>query len=165
MDVETLVVMCTGQLSAAPIRFQPQGVKVPNPKTVLIVDDESGMRKLIARVLKNHNFHLLQAENGPKALEILDGWKKIDLLLLDVMMPDMNGYEVLNKMAEKGIDKDIFVIMLSGLKARQDIVKGYNVGAHYYITKPFKEETLLNIVEYLIGDLPPEERRRRESLF
>lgn len=55
--------------------------------------------------------------------------------------------------------------VLTGLRALPDVMKGYNVGAHYYITKPFKDETLLNVVEYLIGDLPPEEKRRRELLL
>ena len=88
-----------------------------DPKTVLIVDDESGIRTLISRVLKDHNFQLLQAENGPKALEILEGGQKIDLILLDVMMPEMDGYEVLKRMAEQGLNKDLHVIMLTGLSS------------------------------------------------
>ena len=138
---------------------------MPDPKTILIVDDESSTRVIISRVLKDRNFQLLQAENGQKALEILEGGQKIDLILLDVTMPGMNGYEVLSKMAEKGLNKDLYVIMLSGLTTSPDIMKGYNVGAHYYITKPFQGQTLINIVEYLIGDLSPEEKHRRELLF
>ena len=136
-----------------------------DPKTVLIVDDESGIRTLISRVLKDHNFQLLQAENGPKALEILEGGQKIDLILLDVMMPEMDGYEVLKKMAEQGLNKDLHVIMLTGLKASPNVMKGYDVGADYYITKPFQSQTLLNIVDYLIGDLTPERKQELELRF
>ena len=136
-----------------------------DPKTVLIVDDERGIRKLIARVLEGRNFELLQAENGRKALEVLEGGKKVDLILLDVTMPEMDGYELLNTMAKKGLNKDVHVIMLTSLDTYPDVMKGYNVGADYYITKPFKEETLLNIVDYLLGDLTPQERQKVELLF
>ena len=136
-----------------------------DPKTVLIVDDESSTRVIISRVLKDRNFQLLQAENGQKALEILEGGQKVDLVLMDVMMPEMDGYEVLNKMAEKGLNKDVSVIMLTGLGTYPNVMKGYNVGADCYITKPFQHQTLLNVVDYLIGDLTPEEKRKLELLF
>ena len=138
---------------------------MPGPKTVLIVDDESGMRALISRLLRDRNFQLLQAENGQQALELLGGGQHVDLMLLDVMMPEMNGYELLHTMEQEGLNKDVFVIMLTALKALPDVMKGYNVGAHYYITKPFTEKTLLNIVDYLIGDIPPEEKSRLELLL
>ena len=75
-----------------------------------------------------------------RPLRFLKEGKKIDLILLDVMMPEMDGYEVLKRMAEQGLNKDLHVIMLTGLKASPNVMKGYDVGADYYITKPFQSE-------------------------
>ena len=136
-----------------------------DPKTVLVVDDESAVRRLISRVLKDRNFQVLQAENGQKALEIFEGGRKVDLVVLDVMMPEMDGYEVLNKMSEKGFERDVYVIMLTALNTYPSVMKGHNEGAAYYITKPFQNQTLLNIVDYLIGNLTPEEKQKLELRF
>jgi CheY-like chemotaxis protein len=134
-------------------------------KIILVVDDEQDLRMIITRLLKLRSHKVIEAESGTKALEILRSGEKIDLLFLDVMMPEMDGYQLLAKMHEEGMNKDRHTVMLTALNGYPNIMKGYNVGADYYITKPFKNDTLLNIVDYLIGDLTPEEKQNLELLL
>ncbi len=103
--------------------------------SILIVDDQPRNLQVIASVL-NKNYSLLIAKNGPKALEIARE-KKPDLILLDIMMPEMSGFEVCEKLKADPETREIPVIFLTAKNETDDIVHGFQLGAVDYVTKPF----------------------------
>ncbi|MFC5591660.1 response regulator transcription factor [Sporosarcina soli] len=115
-------------------------------RTILLVDDELRMLDLLELFLKPHGFKCIKAENGKKGLEIVEQ-EKVSLVLLDVMMPDMDGWEVCKKIRELSA---VPVIMLTARSDKADLVKGLDFGADDYITKPFDESELLARVNALL---------------
>lgn len=108
-------------------------------KKILIVDDEQDIRNIVSIYLENNDFETVQAESGCKALEIIHK-EKIDLAILDVMMPDMDGITLCIKIREK---TNMPVIMLSAKDQDMDKVMGLTCGADDYIAKPFNPIELL----------------------
>lgn len=100
---------------------------------ILVVDDEKEIRDLIEIYLKNEGYTIYKAENGLKALEILN-YEHIDLVILDIMMPKMDGIEACIKIRE---EKDMPIIMLSAKSEDIDKIMGLTTGADDYMTKPF----------------------------
>ncbi len=115
--------------------------------TILIVDDVPTNVMLVQAILKKQGYTLLTADNGPKALEICEA-KLPNLVLLDIMMPGMDGYEVLKRLKDNPKTNHIPVIIMSALSDMQSIVKGYQLGAIEYVTKPFQREELLKRVAH-----------------
>jgi CheY-like chemotaxis protein len=136
------------------------GKKVP--RTVLVVDDEASVRQMLSRLLESCGYRVLTAANGREALQVFNTQGPVDLLVLDVMMPEMDGYEALARL-KKLADPAPHVVMLTAQQQDGEILKGYQAGADYYVTKPLKTGQLLNIVNYLIGDLSAAERARLET--
>jgi len=116
----------------APARFAP--AEGGNP--ILIVDDDPNNRELLSRRLQREGFPVLVAENGLQAIELMEA-HPVDLLLLDVMMPGMNGYQVLERMKSDPALSEIPVIMVSGLNEIASVVRCIEMGAADYLTKPF----------------------------
>ena len=114
-------------------------------KNVLIVDDEERMVELISLYLKPHGYTIYEANTGLEALHKL-AEHKIDLVLLDIMMPDMDGFATCEKIRNQS---DVPIIMLTAREQNEDIVKGFRSGADDYITKPFDERILLARMEAL----------------
>lgn len=106
---------------------------------ILVVEDEESIRKLIAKVLGVQGMSVYQAESGSKCLELMET-NEFDCILLDIMMGDISGYDVAKIIREQDIMTPI--IFLSGKKEDEDIVKGLDVGADGYITKPFSPTVL-----------------------
>ena len=129
-------------------------------KKILVVDDEPDIHSVIKAVLSKKDYDVQSASDGQEALEKLSA-QKYDLIILDVLMPNVNGFTVLQRIREGG-QTDLPVIMLTAMSAERDIWKGYEKGATYYLTKPFENKQLVNIVDYLVGDLPRDERLRLE---
>lgn len=100
---------------------------------ILIADDEAEIRSLLRLYLENEGYEVVEAENGIEALEIIKKARP-DLCILDIMMPEMDGYQVLRKMRE---DNNIPVIILSAKDADSEKILGLNLGADDYIAKPF----------------------------
>lgn len=122
--------------------------------TVLVVDDESRMRKLVKDFLKQKNFNIIEAEDGEMALNLFNQNKnRINLVLLDVMMPKLDGWSVLRQIRQ--IDKDIPVIMLTARAEEQDELFGFELGVDEYITKPFSPKILVARVEALLRRANP----------
>ena len=120
-----------------------------NHNIILIVDDNPRNLQVVAEILDANGYSIALANNGEKALNYLEK-KDADLVLLDIMMPDMDGYEVCLKIKESEKSKDIPVIFLSAKSETQDIVQGFKIGGVDYITKPFnKEEILVRIKNHL----------------
>jgi diguanylate cyclase (GGDEF)-like protein len=109
---------------------------------ILVVDDEPHIRRILQFLLEQEGFEVLQAENGLQALELL-AQEKPELILLDVMMPEMDGFTVLQQLRANYETSGIPVIMLTANGAGQEKVKGLKIGANDYITKPFNHEELL----------------------
>ncbi len=120
---------------------------------ILIADDESGMRILIGQTLEpleDKGVVLLQAGSGKETLEIIKA-EKPDLVLLDVMMPEMSGFDVCNTVKNVLGMQDIYIMMLTGMKQEVDKQRGKDVGADYYMTKPFALDDLLERVVNVLG--------------
>jgi len=132
---------------------------------ILLVDDDDLTLRLTERILTSKGHAVLSAQGGKEALALADSVEeKIDLLVLDRMMPEMNGFETLEKLRAQGL-RDVPVIMLTAMDRDDHILEGYQAGADYYLTKPFSPQSLLNIVDFLIGDVSDEEKRRLEALI
>ena len=115
---------------------------------ILVVDDESRMRKLIKDFLTKDNYNVLEAEDGEKALEIFENEKeKIDLIILDVMMPKQDGWSVLRKIRQSS---QVPVIMLTARGEEQDELFGFELGVDEYISKPFSPKILVARVEAIL---------------
>lgn len=115
---------------------------------ILVVDDESRMRKLIKDFLTNEGYLILEAKDGEEAL---DKYRRIDniaLIILDVMLPNLDGFEVLSQIRLQ--DKGLPVIMLTAKSTEEDELKGYDLGVDEYITKPFSPKILAARVEALL---------------
>ncbi len=111
-------------------------------KKILIVEDDNDIRELIAFNLEISGFEIMTCDNGEEALSIALN-KKPDLILLDVMLPAMNGFEVCKKLKQSRSLKNIPIIMLTARTEDEDIIYGLEMGADDYITKPFRPKILL----------------------
>lgn len=112
------------------------------PATILIVDDDTDNLDILSRLLDAH-YHVFAAPTGERALAIATGEHKPDLILLDVLMPHMDGYDVLAQLRENPSTNDIPVIFVTGLDSTEDEAKGFNLGAVDYITKPYRSQIIL----------------------
>ncbi len=117
-------------------------------KNILIVDDEEDIIDLIKVTLGDEYFYY-DATNGKDAIKIAKD-KKPDLILLDIMMPEMDGFEVCRRLRSDPDTKDIVIAMVSAKKEDHDILTGVDVGAIAYITKPFNPYELQEKVRELI---------------
>ena len=106
----------------------------PNKLNILIIEDESVFRLIYRGVLENAGYHVLEAENGVMGWELVKK-KKPDLVLLDLILPELSGYEVLKKIRGNEETKEIPVIIFSVLGAGTDIQKALDLGANYYRVK------------------------------
>ncbi|MDE6216131.1 hybrid sensor histidine kinase/response regulator [Bacteroides sp.] len=122
----------------------------PSEYKILIVDDVMSNVLLLKVLLTNEKFAIATASNGRQALEQVDATNP-DLILLDVMMPDMSGFEVAQKLKSNPKTAEIPIIFLTALNSTADIVKGFQVGANDFITKPFNKEELIIRVSHQIS--------------
>ena len=112
---------------------------------VLAVDDIPLNVLLVQKMLSRFNFSLRTAANGQQALDAVAA-KKPDLILLDLMMPGIDGFEVIRRLREDPATSDIQIVILSALNSQEDVVKGFKVGANDFIMKPIIMEKLLSCV-------------------
>ncbi len=118
---------------------------------VLLVDDEKRMLDLVALHLKPHQYLCKKALGAHEALACLET-ENFDIILLDIMMPDMDGWELCREIRKFS---DVPIIMLTAREQQKDIIKGLNLGADDYITKPFNEEELLARMSALLRRRTP----------
>lgn len=114
---------------------------------ILVVDDESRMRKLVHDFLAKAGYRILEAENGEQALDIFFANSDISLVILDVMMPKLNGYEVLKEIRSYS---KVPVVMLTARGEENDELKGFELGVDEYISKPFSPKILVARVQALL---------------
>ena len=112
---------------------------------VLAVDDIPLNLLLVQKMLSKFNFQFRTAANGQQALDAVAA-QKPDLILLDLMMPGIDGFEVIRRLRENPETADVQIVILSALNSNEDVVKGFNVGANDFIMKPIIMEKLLSCV-------------------
>lgn len=114
---------------------------------VLVVDDESRMRKLVKDFLMKKDFEVIEAENGAKAVDLFFDEKDVDLIILDVMMPKMDGWEVCREIRNFS---QVPIIMLTARADERDELLGFELGVDEYISKPFSPKILVARVEAIL---------------
>lgn len=122
---------------------------------ILIVDDESRMRKLVKDFLTKNDYVVVEASDGDEALDKFYNDKEIDLIILDVMMPGMNGWEVCKEIRETS---KIPIVMLTAKGEEEDELLGYKLGIDDYITKPFSPKILVARIEAVFRRLGNEDK-------
>jgi len=128
---------------------------------VLVVEDEQPVRKLIDINLRLENYEVITAGDGHEALQqICEG--DPDLIILDIMLPGMDGWEVLRRLRQDEKHQDTPVVVLTALVQDADIIQGWQLGADEYITKPFSPVALVKTVQMVLDRTPDERRSRRE---
>ena len=115
---------------------------------ILVVDDESRMRKLVRDFLVKSNFEVLEAGDGEEALDIFYKDKDIALIILDVMMPKMDGWQVCREIR---VNSQVPIIMLTARGDERDELQGFQLGVDEYISKPFSPKILVARVEAIAG--------------
>ncbi|MEF3306223.1 response regulator transcription factor [Paenibacillus sp. GYB003] len=114
-------------------------------KTILIVEDERKMRNLLVDYLRHEGYGTIEAANGTEAMERFDP-ARIDLVILDIMMPFMDGFAVCKAIREKS---DVLIVLLTAKSEEYDKLQGYGLGADDYVTKPFSPKVLIAKIKAL----------------
>ncbi|MEO6164048.1 MAG: response regulator [Candidatus Binatia bacterium] len=120
-------------------------------KTIMVVDDNPDIITIVKTILEGRGFTVFSASSGPELLNLLPT-QKADLIILDIMMPEMDGLEVLTRLKGKTETSTIPVILLTAKVQYEDVLGGYKLGADYYITKPFTSTQLVNGINLLLGE-------------
>lgn len=119
-------------------------------KKILIVEDEESLLKLATILITSQGHEVIAVSSGIKALDAL-AREHVDLVLLDVMLPELDGFEVCRRIKEAPETKSIPVVMLTAKKNQVDLDLGDEVGADWYITKPFKSANVIETVERFLS--------------
>ena len=114
---------------------------------ILVVDDEQRMRKLVKDFLVRENFTVLEAADGEEAVDVFLAEKDIDLIILDVMMPKMDGWQVCREIRQYS---KVPIIMLTARGAENDELRGFELGVDEYISKPFSPKILVARVQAIL---------------
>ena len=133
------------------------GMAVRNPRQkwlVLLVEDDADLLKLLTRVLEQAGFEVTTAANGRTGLAIASGRPKPNLIISDIMMPDMDGLEMVRQIKQDPRTKPTPVIFLTSRTTPRDIIAGIGAGARHYIPKPFKMQDLLAKVNAILPQVP-----------
>ncbi len=119
------------------------------PKKILIIEDDPEERLILSRELKRAEYIVYEAPTGEEGLKIFKE-EKPDLVILDVVLPGIDGWEVLRRIKKGPLSRRIPVMMLTGKSEDKDKIKGYEIGADYYVTKPYNVNKLLPVIKSLI---------------
>ena len=123
-------------------------------RTVLVVDDNEDNVRIMSSILLERGYEVLMARDGGGALDAVRKHRP-DLILLDVMMPGMDGMQVLDHIKADTRSSSIPVIMVTAKSQDRDVLAGYKYGADYYITKPFTSRQLLYAIGLVLGEQKP----------
>lgn len=117
---------------------------------ILIVEDEESLLKLESILLTSKGYDVRGVANGQAALDAL-AEEPADLVLLDIMLPEIDGFEVCRRIKSDAATRHIPVIMLTAKKSRDDMARGEKVGADWYITKPFKSAMVIETIQRFLA--------------
>jgi DNA-binding response OmpR family regulator len=129
---------------------------------ILVVDDEKDLADLVSINLEMAGYHAVSAHDGVEALEMVAAGPP-DLLLLDVMMPRLDGWGVLAALQEDPATRDVPVVMLTALSGERDVIRGHLSGAVEYVTKPFDVQGLMGTVRAALAPLDADQREDRAT--
>ncbi len=118
--------------------------------TIMVVDDDPDLVDILRATLEQREFNVMCAYSGSQALAGLEK-QKPNLIVLDIMMPEMDGLEVLRRLKAAPETSSIPIILLTALDHLKDISTGYEMGADHYITKPFKSAHLMTVIDHLLS--------------
>ncbi|HVE92058.1 MAG TPA: response regulator [Actinomycetota bacterium] len=130
--------------------------------SILIAEDDASTRQLLSRALQADEHETFEAKDGAEALEVARQ-RSPQLLILDVNMPKMNGFEVARRLQADPGSPDRRIIFLTGAVDEEDHLKGWTVGADAYLTKPFEPEQLSDLVREVLSATPEQLQERREK--
>jgi CheY-like chemotaxis protein len=122
-----------------------------NNKTIMVVDDNPDIITIVRTILEGKGFNVVSASSGAECLQALKS-QKPDLIVLDIMMPEMDGLEVLTRLKSMSEFTNVPVVLLTAKVQYEDVLGGYKLGADYYITKPFTSTQLINGINLLLGE-------------
>jgi CheY-like chemotaxis protein len=126
----------------------PYRTPVQAPPVVLVIEDDDVTGSILERILTKESYKVIRAANRA---QISEGMKqKPDLVLLDILLPDANGFDILNRIRSNEKLTNLPVLMLSSLGSLDDILKGLKLGANGYLTKPAKSKALIDAIEQVI---------------
>lgn len=120
-------------------------------RTIMVVDDNPDIITIVKTILEGKGYQVLSASSGQELLNLLTD-RKPDLIILDIMMPEMDGLEVLGRLKAVTETASIPAILLTAKVQYEDVLGGYKLGADYYITKPFTSTQLVNGINLLLGE-------------
>jgi len=123
-----------------------------NKRTIMVVDDNPDIVTIVKTILEVKGYGVQSAFSGQEVFTLLSE-QKPDLIILDIMMPQMDGLEVLTRLKEDSGTATIPVILLTAKVQYEDVLGGYKMGADYYITKPFTSTQLINGINLLLGEV------------
>ena len=129
---------------------------------ILIAEDNAEIRTLVSSILVEEGHKVGVAQNGQQALDMMTD-DPPDVLVLDIMMPQMDGYTVLKELKSSGIKETMKILILTAKTSESDWVRGYKLGADSYLTKPFDTDELINGIEDLLSSTKEQLRLRREA--
>lgn len=135
-------------------------MSTPRPAHVLLAEDEDDLAALVELNLELSGYRVTVARNGQQALDLVAEVEP-DLVLLDVMMPIVDGWQVLHRLTADPATRDLPVVMLTALAEERDLIRGHLQGAVRYVTKPFEMAALMRTVEDALAPVDEQERARR----
>jgi sigma-B regulation protein RsbU (phosphoserine phosphatase) len=120
-------------------------------KNILLVEDEAHVRQMVARLLTKHDYEVREAVDGLDALRVLEDYRP-DLIIVDVMMPILDGLTFTKALKNRRETRSIPVIFLTAKSDPHSMIEGINVGAKFYVTKPFQIEDILGKVRRVLEE-------------
>jgi two-component system, OmpR family, response regulator len=121
------------------------------PPSLLVIEDEPHLAKFLSHFMRFEGFDVRVASDRNEIVQQLRAAPPPDLVLLDVILPDVNGFDVLTRMREHAVLRDIPVLMLTSIATRESVIKGLLCGADGYVTKPFQVEVLVKAIQTIFG--------------
>lgn len=131
-------------------------------RKIMVVDDDPTMVKLIDVNLRLNNYQVIEATSGEKALEVIDN-EPLDLIVLDIMMPGVDGWEVLEHIRGDEKTEDLPVVLVTAKTQDTDVIKGWELGADEYIIKPFNPLLLVEVIKLVLERSEEERLERRKK--
>lgn len=120
-------------------------------RTIVVVDDDQDIRMILRANLEEEGYDVKEAQGGREALDVIRQ-NDPDLVVLDIMMPEVDGYDVLQELRSKPEYAELPVVLLTARRQESDVWEGWSAGADYYITKPFKMNELIQFIRYIFGE-------------
>jgi DNA-binding response OmpR family regulator len=131
-------------------------------RKILVVDDDPTMVKLINVNLKLNNYSVVEATSGEQALEVLSN-EPLDLVVLDIMMPGVDGWEVLKRIRSDTETEEMPVILVTAKTQDSDVIRGWELGADEYVIKPFNPLLLVEVIKMVLDRSYDERLERRKK--